>query len=162
MENGQLGALDAAVAGPVPEECFVTPDDVEQYWGDVNGGFLPPDRVREARQLELAYLRKQEVYEKVPLEECLRDTNGRGPITTRWIDTSKGDPTNPNFRSRLVVREIEARKRPEERIFQNMLFSSTPAFGPQSGYLSEDDLLRSDYGISQKPTSMVCRRGAYT
>ena len=80
MENGQLSALDAAVAGPVPEECFVTLEDVEQYWDDVNGGFLPPDRVREARQLELAYLRKQEVYEKVPLEESLRDTNGRGPI----------------------------------------------------------------------------------
>ena len=59
-------------------------------------------------------------------KECLRDTNGRGPITTRWIDTNKGDPTNPNFRSRLVVREIKARKRPEERIPQNMLFSSTP------------------------------------
>ena len=99
----QLSALDAAVAGPIPEENFVTPEDVEQYWDDVNGGFLPPDRVREARQIELDYLRKQEVYEKVPLEECLRETNGKGPITTRWIDTNKGDPANPNFRSRLVV-----------------------------------------------------------
>ena len=126
VESGQLSALDAAVAGPIPEENFVTPEDVEQYWDDVNGGFLPPDRVREARQIELDYLRKQEVYEKVPLEECLRETNGKGPITTRWIDTNKGDPANPNFRSRLVVREIKARKSPEERIPQNMLFSSTP------------------------------------
>ena len=43
----------------------MTPEDVEQYWDDVNDGFLPPDYVREARQLELAYLRKQEVYKKV-------------------------------------------------------------------------------------------------
>ena len=71
-------------------------------------------------QIELDYLRKQEVYEKVPLEECLRETNGKGPITTRWTDTNKGD------RSRLVVREIKAHKSPEERIPQNMLFSSTP------------------------------------
>ena len=125
----------------------MTLEDVEQYWDDVSGGFLPPDRVREARQLELAYLCKQEVYEK-PLEECLRDTNGRGPITTRWIDTNKGDPTNPNFRSRLVVRERDRR---------NMLFSSTPP-------LEAMRLLCSLWAteISQEPTSMVCRRGAYT
>ena len=29
VESGQLSALDAAVAGPIPEESFVTPEDVE-------------------------------------------------------------------------------------------------------------------------------------
>ena len=43
VESGQLSALDAAVAGPVPEECFVTPEDA------VNGGFLSPDRVASQR-----------------------------------------------------------------------------------------------------------------
>ena len=31
---------------------------------------------------------------------------GRSPISVRWVETNKGDDTNPNIRSRLVAREI--------------------------------------------------------
>ena len=40
-------------------------------------------------------------------------------ISTRWIDTNKGDSENPNYRSRLVGREIKTDSRLD-------LFSATP------------------------------------
>ena len=40
-------------------------------------------------------------------------------ITVRWIDISKGDNVNENYRSRLVAREIEMSNRPD-------LFAATP------------------------------------
>ena len=60
------------------------------------------------------------------LEQRLQDTGGRKPIGVRWLDTNKGDPARPNFRSRLVVREIKAAKKAEDKLPQNLLFSSTP------------------------------------
>ena len=59
-----------------------------------------------------------QLYDKVPVEECMRMT-GRKPISTRWIDINKGDVSNPNYRSRLVAREINTHKR-------NDLFAATP------------------------------------
>lgn len=40
-------------------------------------------------------------------------------ITTRWIDVNKGDAENPDYRSRLVGREIKKDQRPD-------LFAATP------------------------------------
>ena len=45
------------------------------------------------------------VYEYRPVNECWEVT-GRGPIGTRWVDTNKGDVSNPDVRSRLVAQEI--------------------------------------------------------
>jgi hypothetical protein len=61
----------------------------------------------------------------VPIEQCFEET-GKPPIKTRWLDTNKGDPSHPNFRSRLVVKDIKAAKRPEDQLPANLLFSSTP------------------------------------
>ena len=55
------------------------------------------------------------VYIKVP-----RSAAGNNKvITTRWIDTDKGDEENPNYRARLVGREIKTDERPD-------LFAATP------------------------------------
>ena len=40
-------------------------------------------------------------------------------ISTKWIDTNKGDIDNPNYRARLVGREIATYKRDD-------LFAATP------------------------------------
>ena len=40
---------------------------------------------------------------------------GKAPISVRWVDVNKGDDDNPNYRSRLVAREI--RRFGEEPIF---------------------------------------------
>ena len=53
----------------------------------MNGGFLPPDRVR----LELAYLRKQEVYEKVPLKSVFEMPTGEAqyPLKSPFLWCAK-------------------------------------------------------------------------
>ena len=40
-------------------------------------------------------------------------------ITTRWVDTDKGDAENPNYRAKLAGREIKTDERPD-------LFVATP------------------------------------
>lgn len=57
---------------------------------------------------------KRGLYVKVPLQECW-DRTGKKPITVKWVDINKGDEKNPEYRSRLVAREINTGK--EERIF---------------------------------------------
>ena len=122
-DRGQLNSHEAACSGPVPEEPSILEDD---YWfvDDVNGGILPTEEVKKARSLEMDYLYKQGVYRVVKRSEATAE--GIKPIEVRWIDTNKGDPEHPNYRSRLVVREIKARKSPEEQLPANLLFSSTP------------------------------------
>ena len=58
------------------------------------------------------------LYTKVPIQQCYERT-GKAPISTRWIDINKGDQENPNYRSRLVAREINTYKRDD-------LFAATP------------------------------------
>ena len=54
-------------------------------------------------------LRKWGVYTKVPRSAA----GGNKVITTRWIDIDKGDDENPNYRARLVGREIKTDERPD-------------------------------------------------
>ena len=50
----------------------------------------------------------------MPREEAFRRA-GKAPISVKWVDTNKGDDEQPNYRSRLVAREI--RKKGENPIF---------------------------------------------
>ena len=61
--------------------------------------------MNKARKEELEEFRKHQVYEKVPEEECWNMT-GKKPIGTRWVDVNKGYEDNPEYRSRLVAKEI--------------------------------------------------------
>ena len=124
VQKGELNSMESNTSGPICEEPFVPADYIEEYWDDVNGGLLPAEEVKKARTLEMDYFKKQGVYRKVPVTQCYAE--GLRPITVRWLDTNKGDPEKPNYRSRLVVREIKAAKEPEEQLPQNLLFSSTP------------------------------------
>ena len=96
-DKGQLNSHEAASSGPVPEEPSILEDD---YWfvDDVNGGILPTEEVKKARSLEMDYLYKQGVYRVVKRSEVTAE--GIKPIEVRWIDTNKGDPEHPNYRSR--------------------------------------------------------------
>ena len=87
----------------------------EGYWDHVNGGWLDPVRVRAARKLELEYIKKMEVYKKVPHNRAMERT-GKKPIQVRWIDTDKG---MGGYRSRLVAKEFRTDARMD-------LFSATP------------------------------------
>ena len=79
---------------------------------------LDPRKVVEARAEEIKYVRKMNLYHKVPRSLCKKVT-GKAPIQTMWIDTNKGDEYNPRYRSRLVAKEIKKDSRTD-------LFAATP------------------------------------
>ena len=85
-------------------------DHMMEAFDDVSGARLDPETVRRARQEEIEYVRKMGLYIKVPIGECKREI-GKNPVTVRWVDINKGDGISPNYRSRLVAREINTYKR---------------------------------------------------
>ena len=78
------------------------------------GGVLKDSLVQVARALEMEYFVQKKVYTKVPREEAFRRA-GKAPISVKWVGTNKGNDEQPNYRSRLVAREI--RKKGENPIF---------------------------------------------
>ena len=78
-------------------------DTLEIAWDDVSGAELDPKVVRRASGEEIWYVRKLNVYTKVPIQECYMKI-GKTPITVRWVDINKGDAANPHYRPRLVAR----------------------------------------------------------
>ena len=89
-----------------------------QAWDDTTGEELDPELVRQARIEEMEEVRKHEVYEKVPIQECW-DSTGKKPVAVRWLDVNKGDSVNPEYRSRLVAKDFKDSKRED-------LFAATP------------------------------------
>ena len=87
--------------------------DEQDFMDDVHGGLLDKKLATEARRVEIEFFRKMGVYTKVRREPWMR------VITTKWIDTNKGDADDPNYRARLVGREIATHKRDD-------LFAATP------------------------------------
>ena len=131
--KGELSAFEQRAAGPVPDqETFAREDwqeffeeDWDTFVDDVHGTPLRADLVREAREEELRWVRKEGIYLRVPLRQCYERT-GKAPLDTRWIDVNKGDNRRPAYRSRMVVREIKARKKLMDRLPAASLFSATP------------------------------------
>ena len=66
---------------------------------------MDASEVVKARKTEVAYIRKMNLYTKVPVDECMRKT-GKPPIAVKWIDVNKQDEKNPLYRSRLVGKEF--------------------------------------------------------
>ena len=80
---------------------------------------LPKEEVIQARLTEMAFFRKMGVYAKVDRVE-VKQRQGK-IISTKWIDTNKGTKDSPNYRSRLVGREIK-----KDKIFRNDLYAAIP------------------------------------
>ena len=97
-----------------PEEYF------DEYVDDVSGQPLIRELVQSASKENMEEFAQHDVFTKVPISECIRMT-GKGPIGSKWIDISKGDVSNPNYRSRLVAKEIK-------RGPTNDMFAATPHF----------------------------------
>ena len=84
-----------------------------EFVDDITGKSLDKDMTIKARLLELNFFRQHQVYTKVPKESWMR------PISTKWLDSNKGDKLKPNYRCRLVGRELNLYKRDD-------LFAGTP------------------------------------
>ena len=76
------------------------------YWDDVTGKPLDQKGVMSAQEEEMKEFKKHGVYKKVSIHEAWRVT-GKAPIGVRWVDINKGDEINPEYRSRLVAKEIK-------------------------------------------------------
>jgi hypothetical protein len=117
---GELSALSELVAGPCPDDTgneqteeFFDPDNVPEgeYYDSVTGIVLDPEKVRAARNDEMNWVEKQQLWETVDEKICWEETN-RAPIILKWVDRNKGDEAHPNYRSRLVVREVKKASKP--------------------------------------------------
>ena len=95
----------------------------DAYFDEMTGERHKPDLVHKAMEEELAWVKRQGVYEKVPIAQCYDET-GRRPVTLKCVHVNKGDEEYPRYRSRLVVREI--RKKGQRVLPDHMLFSSMP------------------------------------
>ena len=84
------------------EQCYSG-----RFKDDLTGQVLRDDLVLEARAKELKFFADKQVWVKVPRQRAYERT-GRPPISVRWVDTNKGDETEPNYRSRLVARQLKA------------------------------------------------------
>ena len=83
----------------------------EQYvicFDDITGKELPWLAVREARELELKYLRDLGVYEKVDEKEAV-EKYGITPVDTKWVDTDNAFEEEPmQIISRMCAREFKS------------------------------------------------------
>ena len=78
-----------------------------KYKDDLTSQVLNDDMVVEARAKELSFFYSKGVWVKRP-HGMARTKTRRPPISVRWADVNKGDDANPNYRSRLVARELKA------------------------------------------------------
>ena len=104
--------IEAKAVAP-EEDHFSDIYDGMSFMDDVHGGELDRAMAIKARRVEIDYFKRMGVYTKV------KRRGGMKIISTKWIDTNKGDLTDPNYRARLVGREIATTKRDD-------LFAATP------------------------------------
>ena len=108
MKNGCFGiqvpdddaAVERSLRGPAQGYSG-------KFRDDLTGQVLRDADVRAARAKELEYFCTKGVWKKMP-RHLARTLSGRAPISVRWVDVNKGDDLNPNYRSRLVARQIKA------------------------------------------------------
>ena len=74
--------------------------------------------MQQARREEMEQVKRHGVYIKASVKECLGRT-GKAPIGVKWVDVNKVDESHPEYRSRLVAKEIKTEKRED-------LFAATP------------------------------------
>ncbi len=79
-------------------------DEAMEAWDDVKNESIDAELVRQVRAEELAFMKKELVYTKVPIEQC-HVTKGGSPTSLRWIDTNKGTKEKRNVCGRAGVRD---------------------------------------------------------
>ena len=110
------------IPGQLSPPTDLEEDDGELIFDSVTGVSLPHAEVWKAREEELQWVEKQQIYEVADIDEAWEVT-GKAPITLKWVDRNKGDWERPNYRSRLVVREV---KKEGQMLEDSELFSAMP------------------------------------
>jgi len=115
LEAGCLGALGPIHEGGTDYQGYQNCE----FWDDLSGAPLRKEGVIKARIDELGQFKKHTVYLKRPMKENYEVT-GKGPIGVRWIDISKGDAADEEYRSRVVAQEVNNTKAKDN------IFAATP------------------------------------
>ena len=100
------------------QESYYDSQEEGEFYDDITGELLDPKLVQEAIDEEIQTYRDHQVYRKTPIQECL-DKTGKKPIKVRWVLVNKGDREHPEYRARLVAKEIKMDTRLD-------LFAATP------------------------------------
>jgi hypothetical protein len=93
-------------------------EDLKFAWDDVNGGVLDLEKVREARNEEVNFMKEKGIWQEASIEDAWRVT-GKAPVSVKWVDTLKSGGI---VRSRLVARDFRV-KGDKDR---EDLFAATP------------------------------------
>ena len=105
---------------PTPHEAVepleILYSDVN-FYDDVIGNQINQKMAIAERKLEMECFKRMKAYTKVQRQQAL--ANGHKIISTRWLDVNKGDQAKPDYRARLVGREIDTETRLD-------LFGDTP------------------------------------
>jgi len=132
-DDSELNELEMKTSGPSPHEPdwfndWQVEEEYEDFFDTVNGGFLEPVLVKKARAEELTWVRGEKIFdeEMVSWETAKQRMKGVPPISVKWVDTNKGDDGMPNYRSRLVAREIKKLKKLDQQLEVKDLFSAMP------------------------------------
>ena len=96
----------------------------EYAWDDVNNMELPIEKVREAREEGMKYM-KGKTFKVVKKSEAYGVT-GKGLLSTKWVDTDKSHGNGEIFvRSRWVARDFKLKGKQD----REDIFSETPPIG---------------------------------
>ena len=87
------------------QDCNDAKQDYNVITDDMTGQPLDKGLVQAARRLEMQFFIDKGVWKKVP-KGTARWVTGKSAIPVRWVDVNKGDDLNPEYRSRLVAKDI--------------------------------------------------------
>ena len=135
MRDNVLSSIESFAAGPVPSEATFTEEwqqEAEQFFDDISGEELPAEGVKRARMEEVAWIKKIDLYTKVPRQ--LATSRGKQILPVRWVDINKGDRHHVKLRSRIVGKELKAKTK--EALLAHELFSATPPWEVIKGLFS--------------------------
>ena len=150
-----IGMLNAMCRNSIGTATEIHPrDDSEEFrhlyhgmefYDDAYGRPFNKERAVAARQIEMEFFWGMRVHSNV--DRSAARQIGAPVITTKWIDTSKGDDNNLGHRARLVGRKITTDQRPDLfaatppieslRVISSMCASNRRGHGPY-GILSSD------------------------
>ena len=93
MEDEDLSSIDLEINLMELEEemsswlqYFEDPDQAERAYDDVKGGELDLKKVRDARALEMRYVKDRKVYKYANVQDAY--ALGKRVIGVRWVDTT--------------------------------------------------------------------------
>ena len=122
--------------------------------------------MREARLLELDWIKKEQVYAYRSRAEA--ENKGIKPILLIWVDTNKGDKNTPFVRSRNCVRECKKGRNAVESLeLEQLVLSHSTVGGFEIAVFSEG--VPEDFSqgqafqaglISTFPERTLCRKHA--